>query len=376
LKTPTLHACLIALLPGLILSASAVADSQQRLEQMRKDIGQLQKHLSGDKQQLQRYREELRRIEKDIAAVSRTQRRTETELREQQQAQRQLEHEARTLRNTLAEQRDSLSQQVRAGFSAGQQQALKMLLNQTDPGAAGRILTYYGYFTRAQLEAVEQTRRNIEQLDNAETRLRQSRARLEQLQREQRRQSEALQQRRGERKTVLAKLNREIDSKEQRLGKLLEDEQALSELLRDLTPAPGAVPQDFRDLTQLKGKLKWPTQGRIQNHYGETRGQGRLKWQGITIAAAEGQEVRSIAPGKVIFADWIRGYGLMLIVDHGNGFMSLYGHNQSLYKDAGDSVAANEAVAALGNSGGNNSAALYFEMRHKGKPINPEAWCR
>lgn len=380
LQTPASQSHLIALLLALGLTLggnpASAQESQQRLDQIRKDISQLQKNLGGDKQQLQRFHDELGGIEKEIAALSRTQRQTHTELKAQQQAQRQLEDEARVLRHKLAEQRDSLSRQIRAGFSAGRQQALKLLLNQSDPGVAGRTLTYYGYFTRAQSEAVKQTRRNIEQLDNAETRLRQSRERLENLYAEQQRQSETLQRRRNERKIVLSKLNDEIASKEQRLNSLLEDEKALSELLRDLKLKQDPTPRDYNDLTKLKGTLKWPTKGRIQNRYGQPRGQGRLKWQGITISGAEGQEVRSIAPGRVIFADWIRGYGLMLIVNHGNGYISLYGHNQSLFKDVGEQVAANEVVAALGNSGGNNDAGLYFEMRHNGKPINPETWCR
>lgn len=380
LQTPTPQPRLIPLLLalGLMLSATPASaqEPQQRLDQIRKDISQLQRNLGSDKQQLERFRDELGRIEKEIAALSRVQRQTQTELKAQQQAQRQLEGETRVLRHKLAEQRDSLGRQIRAGFSAGQQQALKLLLNQTDPGAAGRTLTYYGYFTRAQSEAVARTRRNIEQLDNAETRLRQSHKRLENLHAEQQRQGEALQRRRNERKIVLSKLNDEIASKAQRLNSLLEDEKALNELLRDLKPKQDTAPRDYNDLAKLKGKLKWPTKGRIQNRYGQPRGQGRLKWQGITISGAEGQEVRSIAPGHVVFADWIRGYGLMLIVNHGNGYMSLYGHNQSLFKDVGEQVGANEAVAALGNSGGNNDAGLYFEMRHNGKPINPETWCR
>jgi septal ring factor EnvC (AmiA/AmiB activator) len=360
---------------GLTLGASAsAADSQQKLDQIRSSISQLKQTLGSAKQQQQRQRDELAKIEKEIASLSRQQRQTRKDLAEQQHAQHKLERETDTLRRKLAKQRANLGRQLRAGFSAGRQQALKLLLNQTNPAAAGRTLTYYGYFTRAQLQAVSETRRDINQLDNAETRLRQSRTRLEKLQDKQQRQGKALKQRRSERKTVLAKLNAEISSKEQRLNRLLEDEQALSKLLQNLKPAPAA--QDFSNLAKLKGKLKWPTKGAIEHHYGRPRGQGRLKWQGVTIGGVEGQAIHSIAPGRVIFADWIRGYGLMLIVDHGNGYMSLYGHNQSLYKDVGDPVAANETVATLGNSGGNDSTSLYFELRRNGKPVNPETWCR
>lgn len=350
--------------------------SPQQLEQIRKNITTLKQDLGSDKKQLQQYQSELKQTEKKIASLSRKQRQTKTELGKQQKAQQKLISETRELRHKLNSQQHSLSQQIRAGYSAGQQQALKMLLNQTDPGAAGRTITYYGYFTRAQIYAVEATELNIKQLSNAENRLQQSRTRLEKLQTKQQQQAQELHQQQAQRKILLSKLNREISSKEQQLNKLLEDEKALSKLLRDLEPQIPAAPKDFSNLGKLKGKLSWPTKGRIQNRYGQSRNQGRLKWQGITISGKDGQDIRAIAPGQVIFADWIRGYGLMLIVDHGNGYMSLYGHNQSLYKDVGDVVAGNEIVAALGNSGGNNTNSLYFEMRHKGKPINPETWCR
>lgn len=359
---------------GLLACTAQAQPSQQQLEQLRQDIGQLKQSVSTDKQRLQGYREELRNIEVSIARVTREQRQTEAELAEQRRTQHRLEQEIDNLKGSLAQQREGLARQIRAGFSAGQQQALKLLLNQTDPGDAGRTLTYYGYFTRAQLQAVEQTRRHIQQLDEAEERLQQNRASLETLRQRQQAQRDKLLQQQREREQVLSKLNTEINSKEQQLDKLLADEAALSKLLRDLAPQP--APQDYGDLGKLKGKLKWPTQGKILNRYGQRRGQGRLTWQGITIAGDSGQEIRAIAPGRVIFADWIRGYGLMLIVDHGNGYMSLYGHNQSLYKDVADSVAANEVVATLGNSGGNERASLYFEMRHRGKPVNPETWCR
>ncbi len=354
----------------------AESTSPQQLEQIRKNITTLKQTLGSDKKQLQQYQGELKQTEKKIARLSRKQRQTKTELGKQHQAQQKLISETKELRLRLNHQQQNLSKQIRAGYSAGQQQALKMLLNQTNPGAAGRTITYYGYFTRAQIKSAEETALNIKQLSNAEKRLEQSRRQLEKLQTSQQQQTKELQQQQSQRKILLSKLNSEISSKEQQLNILLENEKTLSKLLRDLEPRTPATPKDFSNLGELKGKLNWPTKGRIQNRYGQPRNQGRLKWQGITISGKDGQDIRAIAPGRIIFADWIRGYGLMLIVDHGNNYMSLYGHNQSLYKDVGDIVTSKEVIAALGNSGGSNTTSLYFEMRHKGKPINPETWCR
>ncbi len=257
-----------------------------------------------------------------------------------------------------------------------EQQQLKLILNQTNPAAAGRSMTYYNYFSRAQIGALDQTQLNIKQLNESETQLRKSTDKLEQLKQQQQQQHLKLQQRQSQRKTLLSKLNSEINSKQQQLERLRGDEKALSRLLQNLPSQTQDSKIDFSNLSKLKGKLKWPTKGKIKNHFGSPRNQGQLKWQGITINGKAGQEIRSIAPGRVIFADWIRGYGLMLIIDHGNGYMSLYGHNQSLYKDVGDTISSNESIATLGNSGGNSRTSLYFEMRHKGKPINPATWCR
>ncbi len=355
---------------------AAKQPSEQQLEQLRKDISTLKHELGSDKQQQHSHQKELGKTEKRIADLSRKQRQTRAELIKQQKAQRTLVSETQALRQKLTKQQESLSRQMRAGYSAGQQQALKMLLNQTDPGAAGRTMTYYGYFTRAQLNAVKETQLSIKQLNNAETRLQESSTRLEKLNSKQQQQARELQQQQANRKIILSKLNTEINSKEQQLKKLSGDEKALGSLLKRLAPHISPAIKDFSDLGKLKGKLSWPTKGRLKNRYGQPRNQGGMKWQGITISGNEGQDIRTIAPGRVVFADWIRGYGLMLIIDHGNGYMSLYGHNQSLYKDVGDSVTSNEVISSLGNSGGNNTSSLYFEMRHKGKPINPETWCR
>lgn len=350
--------------------------STKELEQLRQNISTLKQELGGDKQRQHSYQKKLSSAEKQIADLSRKQRKIKSELAKQQKAQRTLIKETQDLRQKLAIQQKNLSQQIRSGYSAGQQQALKMLLNQTDPGTAGRNMTYYGYFTRAQLNAVEATQLSIKQLNNAETRLQESHDRLEKLNNKYQQQASELKEQQANRKVVLSKLNTEINSKELQLEKLLDDEKALSAVLNRLIPKAPPTITDFSDLGKLKGKLSWPTKGRLQNRYGQTRNQSGMKWQGITIKGNEGQDVRAVAPGQVIFADWIRGYGLMLIVDHGKGYMSLYGHNQSLYKDVGDTVTGNEVISALGNSGGNNATSLYFEMRHKGKTVNPETWCR
>ena len=350
--------------------------SQQRLQQIRGNISEIKQDLGNDKKLQQQQQQQLSKIEKDIANLSRSQLKTKHKLKQQKKDLQQLDSDTNKLRKKLDQQQHKLGQQIRTAYTAGQKQQLKLLLNQNEPTAAGRNMIYYNYFNRAQISAVDQTRLNIQKLSDSEIRLQKSSDKLGKLKQQKQQQQQKLRQHQSQRKKLLSKLNSEINSKKQQLEQLLADEKALRRLLQNLPPQTQDRKTGFSNLSKLKGKLKWPTKGKIKNRFGSPRNQGQLKWQGITISGKAGQEIRSIASGRVIFADWIRGYGLMLIIDHGNGYMSLYGHNQSLYKDVGDTISGNESIASLGNSGGNTSTGLYFEMRHKGKPINPATWCR
>ncbi len=363
----------LLLLAGLfcIHTTSLAANEHQQLKQIQQDISELRSDLSSGKQRQNNLQSELKSLEKEIAQVSRKLRQSDKKLKQQRGTHTHLQKETRQLSSKLSQQREQLGQQMRAGYSAGQQQALKLLLNQTNPAEAGRTLAYYGYFTQAQLKTVNETQISIQQLNSATEKLEASTQQLKTLIGEQKKQKNKLDQRKQSRNLLLAKLNKDIQSKEQQLEKLLNDEKALAKILEELQKREEFA---FTNLRQAKGKLTLPTQGRIRHNYGESRKLGKLRWKGILITGKEGQAIKAIAPGKVVFADWIRGYGLILIVDHGNSYMSLYGHNQSLYKETGDTVEANETIATLGDSGGNSAPGLYFELRHKGKPINPQGW--
>ena len=357
---------------GLFITGpSLAANDEQRLQKLQQDITTLRSNLSSNKQEQSKIQENLKKLDKEIAKLAGELRSLNKKLKKQHATQKQLQTESRQLNSKLIKQKELLGQQMRAGYSAGQQQALKLLLNQTNPAEAGRTLAYYGYFTQAQLKTIHDTQLNIQQLKTANEKLQQSTSKLEALKRDQQTQKKRFGKRKESRKVVLAKLNQEIQSKEHRLEKLVADELALAKVLKEL--ARNALPT-FSNLRELKGKLRYPIKGRIRHNYGESRNLGKMRWKGILISGREGQDIRTIAPGKVVFADWIRGYGLMVIIDHGNSYMSLYGHNQGLYKEAGDTVKNNEIIAALGNSGGNSELGVYFELRHKGKAINPKKW--
>ena len=394
------HTSLVLIIACLLSTAAAVspaaADEQQRLQQLRGYINELRQGIGTDKQQLSKQQQQLNRLEKEIATANHRLRETEEQLKQQRHTQQALKTEVLGLTQKLEQEKRTLSQQLRASYTPSQQQTLKLLLNQSSPAEAGRTLAYYGYFSRAQLRTIEATRTSLDELQEANEKLQQSNDRLATLKQQMQQEQNKLSARQSEQKTLLAKLDGRIQGNEKNLSTMLADEQALTKLLRDLetkrraqeakeakeakereknsktTPPEKTVP----DPGKLKGGLQWPTQGKIGNSFGESRNQGQMTWQGVVIKGKEGQEVRTIAPGKVVFADWMRGYGLLLIVDHGNGLMSLYGQNRSLQKKTGDSVSNNETIATLGATENNDDADLYFEIRHKGKPVDPEKWLR
>lgn len=387
----------LALMGATLLGAAATfhpaaADEQQRLQQLRGYINELRQGIGTDKQQLTQQQKQLQRLESDIATANRRLRDTEEQLKKQRLTQQQLQAEALNLTQRLEREKKLLSQQLRASYTPSQQQTLKLLLNQSSPAEAGRTLAYYGYFSRAQLRTIEATRVGLDKLQETNEKLQQSSDRLATLKQQQQEEQRKLAARKDEQKTLLSKLDNRIQGNERSLAGMQADEQALTKLLRDLeakkraqeaknakdakkgkvAPMPVPVPVPGK----LNGKLQWPTQGNIEHRFGDSRKQGQMTWQGVVIKGKEGQEVRTIAPGKVVFADWMRGYGLLLIIDHGNNLMSLYGHNQSLSKKTGDTVATNETITTLGSNDDETEADLYFELRHKGKPVDPEKWLR
>jgi septal ring factor EnvC (AmiA/AmiB activator) len=282
----------------------------------------------------------------------------------------------------------SLAQQIRAAYTIGQQEYVKILLNQQDPAAVSRTLTYYDYFNRARLTRIKSIDTSLAELQKLEEKIQAKTAKLERNQQEQSSEKTQLENTRSQRANVLARLHQQILAKGERLSLMQEDERRLQRLLDSLATAPAddaQTPADSELATEgtehtpfrtLRGRLQWPSRGKLTTRYGSARKIGKLKWQGVTIRAPEGTEVRAISHGRVAFSDWLRGFGLLTIIDHGDGYMSLYGGNQSLFKEVGDWVEAGEVIAGVGNSGGRKNSALYFEIRHNGKPTNPLKWCR
>ena len=236
-------------------------------------------------------------------------------------------------------------------------------------------------------EQIRTLRASIRQLDNLEEETKQQSEALAAVQTEQQAQREKIEREKQTRRDVLQKVARQIESQRHEISKLKRDEQRLARLVEQInqmiarsraeTPRNDRVPDSSTDgsaFAELKGKLNLPARGELKGRFGRPRADGGLSWKGVFIASQPNQEVRAIAAGRVVFADWLRGFGNLLIIDHGGGYMSLYGNNESLFKQVGQAARGGETIAAVGNSGGNSDYGLYFEMRHQGKAFDPLSW--
>ncbi len=373
-------ALLLALLspaaPGTAPDADAEA-AARRLADLRARIESLRDQLSRNRDRESRLAGELARLEAAIGASSRALRRLDAEQAAQRQRLEALRRSRMAARAQLERQTGELREQVRSAYVLGRQAQIKLLLSQEDPQRLGRTLVYFDYLNRARAERIREVDALLARLRLLESDISATLATLEDNRRARAATLTELEARRAERAALLARVRDELRDQDRQLGRLTRDEQRLQRLLQDLRRAldEAEAAAGGLDFASLRGRLPWPSPGRIAARFGQSRGVGGLTWRGVLIAAPPGTEVRAVAPGRVAFADWLRGFGLLLILDHGDGYMSLYGHNQALYRSPGDWVAAGEVIAGAGDTGGAEQSGLYFELRRDGKPINPLKWC-
>ena len=373
---PLLLLALVMWMQGASADESA-DDKARRLEKLRSDIDHLRTTLSNDYGEKSRLENDLRSAELNIAKHSRALKKLAGQLEQKRGRLRELQQDKLTQRRQLDEQQRALTQQIRASYAMGRQGYLKILLSNEDPSQIGRTLTYYQYFNQARARRINDIGVGIARLEDLETTIGSETRQLEQLLDEQQQSQQQREQEYRHRRQILVKLNSEIGTKEQRLNQLIQDKERLVSLLEQLRKALSDIPPDIGDLQpfgQLLGKLSLPTRGHISHQFGSRRSTGKQRWQGITIDASEGNEVRAIYHGRVAFADWLRNFGMLIIIDHGDGYMSLYAHNQALYRDVGEWVDQGDVIATIGNSGGQDQSGLYFEIRHNGTPADPSRW--
>jgi septal ring factor EnvC (AmiA/AmiB activator) len=374
----SIFAALLLLTAPAVLGADDIDAAKAQLEQLRQRIGKLQSTLDSAEKTRQALLQELRSTERRIGRAALDLRQVGKALQQQRKRLGRLRSERAEQRQNLAVQQEALRKQVRSAYAMGRQERVKILLNQQDPAMVSRIMVYYDYLNQARIERANEIGRILDMLQRTEAQIALEEERLLQLREKKESDIQRLELARAGRQEVMTALTVDIRTKGEELSGLQQDEKGLQELLGRLRRELAALPVEpvtRKPFSALKGKMRWPSNGLLAARFGADKGSG-LRWDGVMISAREGSEVRAVYHGRVVFADWFRGFGLLLIIDHGNGYMSLYGHNQTLFKEIGEWVDADEPVALVGSSGGRLKAGLYFEVRHKGRPVNPKAWCR
>lgn len=367
----------------MLVSGSVVAQDEdpsaqrEKLAELQAELRARQQVLENNKASAQELKDVLKASELEIAKVAKALALTKQSLNDVEQEQSQLQAEQSELKTAIRKQQSLLSSQLKSAFMAGHYDYAKMLFYQDDARTFERVITYYQYVAKARQKEIESFRGNVARLEEVNEALEEKALALVNLQKDQENQRAVLITRQDDRKTTLKKINQTIASENQKIASLQADEKALKDAIEAARLAAERAAREAKisldGLAKLKGKLKAPVDGRIRNLFGNRR-QGQVRWKGIIIDGAEGDPVNSIAPGKVLYADWLRGFGLVSIIDHGDGYMSVYGHNQALLKQAGDEVRSGERIALVGRSGGQEYPNLYFEIRHKGKALNPRTW--
>jgi murein hydrolase activator len=359
---------------GATRTESDAQKAESELQSVKSEIDRITRQVSGDQVERDRLTRELRSAEVSVGKARESLESVRHERAERAARRTTLAGEKRDAQATIAKGRAALTGQLRAAYLIGHGEPLKLLLNQKDPARAGRMFVYYSYFGRERAEEIHTIEANVTRLDELDTELSAQDQKLAELEKQQRTQLTEVEQARSRRTVVLANLEAESHTRAQSLEKLRSQQAGLEKLLRELREAMARYPVDTNSaFGQLRGKLAWPVSGHVVARFGDTRA-GGVKWDGVLVATERGAPVKAVYQGRVIYADWLPGLGLLTIVDHGDGYMSLYGHNERLYKAVGERVSAGDAIASAGDSGGSSRPELYFEIRKGGKPVDPRPW--
>lgn len=370
----------LALLPVVYAQAEqsvSQVEIEARLKALEKEISNYKETLDSTQGQKSEIDATLERNEQGINKLINEIDTIEKELDTTNDKVSSLTEKQKELLTVKSEQQYYIEQQVRAAYEIGSQEYLKILLNQEDPNEIARMLTYYDYFNQARSRQIESYNLTLLDLDRVTQELAEETVVLESQRRALGAQQKSLANVQKEKQMTLKALINQISTTGSALSKLEQDRGRLEQLLDKLQESLANLdaPRSAQPFAGMQGKLLLPVEGRISHRFGNERNQGKLRWHGIFIDAAEGESVYAVHYGRVVFSDWLRGFGLLMIISHGEGYMSLYGHNQALFRETGDWVSAGEVIAAVGDSGGQDKTGLYFEIRIDGKPNNPQNWC-
>lgn len=375
-------------LPAAVLLASiaapagakddAIETHKRNLADTEQHVRDLEQNLAARRERRQKLRAEIERHERKIAELARAGHRLAKTVGKQERILEGLRDRLTAERAALERERTALANQLRAAYALGQRNSLRILLGQEDSHRLSRIMAYYGFLNRSRLQRIRTVTQRAQRLDELTREAAEEKARLVSLARQQKETRARLVAAQRERTGLLTSLERTIATRAERVEDLRGQVREMRRLLEQLEQQARILPEaNLRQepLRRLRGRLAWPLTGAsLLSRYGNPKKDGIRRWDGVVLAAKEGTEVRAIHGGQVAYADWLRGFGLLLIIAHDDDYMTLYGYNQTLLKEPGEWVGAGETIALSGSSGGRSSPGLYFAIRYRGRPLNPERW--
>jgi septal ring factor EnvC (AmiA/AmiB activator) len=364
-------------LPAARLDAAATAKTEAELRSLREKIDRITQQVSRDALERDRLSGSLKAAELSVGQARAELTRASRDYADRSARRAGLALERQQQQQSLLNQRAALAAQLRVAYMIGREEPLKLLLNQQDPLHSGRLFTYYGYFGRARAGQISEIQTQVQRLDALDVALGQQQTELASIKAAQQQQLQQFERARNDRQQVLASLTAAALTREQSLARLKSQQADLEGLLQQLNRSLKSVapPDNATAFGRSRGALSWPVAGEVTARFGDHRASG-VKWEGVVIATERDAPVKAVAAGRVVYADWLPGLGLLAIVDHGEGYLSLYGHNDRLLKAVGEPVQAGEPIAAAGDTGGRAAPELYFEIRRGGRPVDPAPWFR
>jgi septal ring factor EnvC (AmiA/AmiB activator) len=359
---------------SFVATSADLSSRQSALKSIQTQINQQQNSLKDTAKQREKLNSLLKSDEQAIAKAAQKVNQSQNQLSAVNLKVKELDKQQVNLAELKLSQQDTLSKQLSSAYLAGNHDYTKMMLNQQNPATVERMLAYYQYLNNARIKAIQQLKQTSIDLNKIKQQQVTTQQKLNALVIDQKQQAQQLTKEQSQRQQTLTQLQRTLSTKGAKLEQLQIEEASLKRIVQQAMIAAKANPT-MDGLVSQKAKLKWPTKGRLSKRFGSSRS-GQIVWKGAVLAAPEGQDIHAVASGKVIYADWLRGFGMVLVIDHGKGYMSLYGHAQTLLRQPGDMVKSGESIALVGRSGGQSEPGLYFEIRNKGKAVDPAYYCR
>lgn len=360
----------------MLTSSVTLANDEVRLNDLKQEIKKLEQWLHTAKDEYSQLDQALRKSDLEMAELLKKVEQTRQELKEEQTRLKKLRLEQKQLQHLQTKHRQHLAEQIRAAQQLGDQGPLKLLLHQDDPQQAQRMMRYFDYFNRARIRNINQILAELTRLETIEEQVAAQEQKLQATEGRLLQQNRKLAARKKEQQTLFSRLSKQLSSNQQRLKRKQTDRKRLERLLGEVQTLLVNSPRqkDERPFRAMKGKLPRPAKGKVLKAFGNNNRNNLSRWEGWLIKTHEGQKIRAIHHGRVVFSDWLRGFGLLTIIDHGRGYLSLYAHNQTLFHDVGAWVNQGDVLSLAGLNADTGKPGLYFEIRYKGNPQDPAGW--